>query len=163
MDRLGIRIGSDLRAQTLEFLRQHFGKAAAYFYWIARAVDERTVCVDRVRKSIGAENTFSSDLFTVEEARAALEPIIAKVWRYCAGTTVRARTVTLKAKYADFRQITRSRTERAPFTSQAAIELTVFALLDSLFPVTKGIRLLGVTLSSLGVEADSKQQLRLSI
>jgi DNA polymerase-4 len=164
MERLGIRAGSDLKAQTLAFLRQHFGKAGTYYYWIARGIDERPVRADRVRKSVGAENTFSADIFTVEEARAALTPIVEKVWRYCEGATIRGRTVTLKAKYADFRQITRSRTSQAPFTTQAAIEEIVYPLLESLFPVKKGIRLLGVTLSSLGDEtAGSEQQLRLSI
>ena len=115
-------VGSDLKAQTLAFLQQQFGKAGPYYYWIARGIDERPVCADRVRKSIGAENTFIADLFTVEEARAALEPIVEKVWRHCEETTIRGRTVTLKAKYADFQQITRSRTVRAPFTTQAAIE-----------------------------------------
>ena len=150
MERLGIRIGGDLKAQTLPFLEQHFGKAGPYYFWLARGIDERPVCADRVRKSIGAENTFMADLFTVEEARAALQPIIEKVWRYCEGTTIRGRTVTLKAKYADFQQITRSRTGQAPITTQAAIEEIVYPLLESLFPVRKGIRLLGVTLSSLG-------------
>ena len=62
MNRLGIENGLDLRAQTLPFLRQHFGKFGPYYYWIARGIDERPVRADRVRKSIGAENTFSQDL-----------------------------------------------------------------------------------------------------
>ena len=164
MERLGIRKGGDLKAQTLTFLREHFGKAGAYYYGIARGIDERPVCADRVRKSVGAENTFFADLFTVEEARAALMPIIEKVWGYCEDTTIRGRTVTLKVKYADFRQITRSRTGQAPFASQAAVEEIVFELLEPLFPVGKGIRLLGVTLSSLGDEtAGNERQLRLLI
>jgi DNA polymerase-4 len=164
MERLGIRNGGDLKAKTLAFLRQQFGKAGAYYYWIARGIDERPVRADRVRKSVGAENTFTVDLFTVEEARAALEPIIEKVWRYCESTTIRGRTVTLKAKYADFQQITRSRTGQRPFTTQAAVEEILYPVLESLFPVSKGIRLLGVTLSSLGEgPAGSERQLRLSI
>jgi DNA polymerase IV len=164
MERLGIRIGVDLKAKTLAFLQQQFGKAGAYFYGIARGIDERPVRADRTRKSISAENTFTADLFTVAEASAALKPIIEKVWRYCEGTTIRGRTVTLKAKYADFQQITRSRTGQAPFNTQAAVDEILYELLESLFPVSKGIRLLGVTLSSLGEEtAGSEQQLRLSI
>ena len=164
MERLGIRKGGDLRAKTLAFLQQHFGKAGAYYYGIARGIDERPVCALRVRKSVGAENTFFADLFTVEEASAALKPIIEKVWRYCEGTTIRGRTVTLKAKYADFQQITRSRTGQTPFTTQAAVEEILYELLESLFPVSKGIRLLGVTLSSLGEDTSGRdQQLRLSI
>ena len=131
---------------------------------LARGIDERPVRADRVRKSIGAENTFMADLFTIEEARAALKPIVEKVWRYCEGTKMRGRTVTLKAKYADFQQVTRSRTGPVPMTTQAALEEIVDALLQSIFPVRKGIRLLGVTLSSLGEESvGSERQLRLSI
>src|SRR5947208_11066181 len=58
MDRLGIKTGFDLREQTLAFLQQHFGKPGPYYYWIARGVDERPVRADRIRKSLGAENTF---------------------------------------------------------------------------------------------------------
>jgi DNA polymerase-4 len=164
MNRLGIETGLDLRAQTLAFLQQHFGKSGPYYYWIARGVDDRPVRADRIRKSIGAENTFPDDLFTFEAARDALRPIIEKVWRYCEGTRIRGRTVTLKVKYADFHQITRSRTGAASIATQAELEQVSVALLGPVFPVPKGIRLLGVTLSSLG-EAQSKAegQLRLSI
>jgi DNA polymerase-4 len=163
MERLGIRNGGDLKARTLVFLQQQFGKAAVYYYDLARGIDERPVCSDRIRKSIGAETTFSADLFTLDEARAALRPLIAKVWAHCEESTIRARTVTLKAKYADFQRVTRSRTGEAPLVSQAVIEPLVFALLESLFPVKKGIRLLGVTLSSLGAETGGEHQLRLPI
>ena len=72
--------------------------------------------------------------------------------------------MTLKAKYADFQQITRSRTGPAPFTTQTAVEEILSELLESLFPVSKGIRLLGVTLSSFGDETTGRErQLRLSI
>jgi DNA polymerase-4 len=165
LERLGIRHGRDLRAQTLTFLQQHFGKAGSYYYALARGIDDRPVCADRVRKSVGAETTFGADLFTLAEARAALESLIGKVWSYCEGAAIRGRTVTLKAKYADFRQVTRSRTVDAPVASRAAIEAIVFELLGPLFPVGKGIRLLGVTLSSLAVETEAgvEHQLRLPI
>jgi DNA polymerase-4 len=163
MERLGIRIGGDLKAQSLAFLQQHFGKAGPYYYWIARGIDERPVCADRARKSIGVENTFDTDLVTAQETHAALEPIVEKVWRYCAARGIRGRTVTLKVKFADFQRITRSRTGQVPFPTQGAIEETVRALVDSIFPIKKGIRLLGVTLSSLGPEVSGEQQLRLLI
>jgi DNA polymerase-4 len=66
------------------------------------------VRADRIRKSIGAENTFSVDLFTFEAAQDALRPIIDKVWRHCVTSGTRGRTVTLKIKYTDFQKITRS-------------------------------------------------------
>ena len=153
MEGLGIRDGADLKGQTLEFLREHFGKVGPYYYALARGNDERPVCADRVRKSVGAETTFGADVFTAEEARAALEPLITKVWSYCEGSTIRGRTATLKAKYADFQQITRSRSLEVPIDSRDVLEGLVGQLREPLFPVSKGIRLLGVTLSSL--EADS--------
>src|SRR6185312_722265 len=75
MERLGIHTGAELKAQALPFLQQHFGKAGTYYYALARGIDERPVCADRVRKSVGAEATFGADLFTLDEARAALEPL----------------------------------------------------------------------------------------
>lgn len=163
MEWLGIRSGGDLRGKTLLFLQEHFGKAGDYYFALARGIDERQVCPDRIRKSVGAETTFAADLFTAEEARMALGPLIGKVWSHCEGAGLRGRTVTLKAKYADFQQITRSRTLEAPASSRGAVEEVALALLEGLFPVSKGIRLLGVTLSSLGAEAGGEQQLWLPI
>ncbi|HLT75908.1 MAG TPA: DNA polymerase IV [Ferrovibrio sp.] len=167
MQKLGIHTGADLRAQSLEFLQRHFGKAGHHYYWISRGVDERPVRPDRIRKSVGAENTFQTDLFALEEARTELLPIVAKVWRYCDGHGIRGRTVTLKVKYADFRIITRSRTLQVPVSGQAELERLSLALLEGVFPVQKGIRLLGVTLSSLdseaGDDADSAPQLSLML
>jgi DNA polymerase-4 len=149
MRRLGIETGLDLRGRSMAFLQQHFGKSGPYFYWIARGVDDRPVRPDRIRKSVGAENTFSTDLHRLEDAQQALTPIIEKVWRYCESHNIRGRTVTLKVKYTDFQQITRSRTGERPVATLVELQQISHVLLDPLFPVTKGIRLLGVTLSSL--------------
>jgi DNA polymerase IV len=149
MNGLGIRTGLDLRAQSMRFLQQHFGKAGAFYYWIARGVDDRPVLADRVRKSVGAENTFSVDLFTFEDARDALAPILDKVWRHCEGSGTRGRTVTLKIKYADFKQITRSHSVHGVVDARSALEEICLALLKAQYPTTKGIRLLGVSLSVL--------------
>src|ERR1019366_1566017 len=164
MNRLGIKTGFDLREQTLTFLQQHFGKPGPYYYWIARGIDERSVRADRIRKSLGVENTFPTDIFTFEAACEALLPIIEKVWRICEGAEIRGRTVTLKVKYADFQQITRSRTGQSLFSTRAEIEQLSYALLEPLFPVTKGIRLLGITLSSLSEkQLEREPQLSLSL
>src|SRR5712692_4361195 len=152
MAQLGVETGLDLKAQTLAFLQQHFGKAGSYYYWAARGVDERPVRADRIRKSVGAENTFAADLFTYEAARDALQEIVDKVWRYCEGSGIRARTVTLKVKFANFQQITRSRTGQMQVTTRGELEQLSNALLEPIFPVAKGVRLLGVSLSSLVAE-----------
>jgi DNA polymerase IV len=158
MNRLGIHVGLDLRAQSLAFLQEHFGKSGAYYYWISRGIDERPVRADRVRKSVGAENTFLADLTTLDDAGAALAPIVDKVWRYFNGTAMRARTVTLKVKFADFRQITRSRTRHAAITGRDEVLQIALALLEGVFPLTRGIRLLGVTLSALGEEVEDDRR-----
>ncbi|WP_082641048.1 DNA polymerase IV [Sinorhizobium sp. GL28] len=149
MHKLGIETGADLKAHDIAFLQQHFGKSGPYFYWIARGVDERQVKADRVRKSIGAEDTFLVDVHDFETARAGLEPLIEKVWRYCEASGIRAKTATLKVKWADFTQITRSKTTAAPIENAAELTAVMTLLLSPLFPAPKGIRLLGVTLSSL--------------
>jgi DNA polymerase-4 len=152
MERLGIRTGLDLRAQTLGFLQQHFGKAGSYYYWAARGIDERPVRADRIRKSVGAENTFPADLFSHEAARDALREIVEKVWRDCERSGIRGRTVTLKVKFANFQQITRSRTSPMQIGTRSDLEQLGNELLEPLFPVAKGIRLLGISLFSLATE-----------
>jgi len=164
MHGLGIETCLDLKAQTLPFLQHHFGKAGQYYYWIARGVDERQVSPDRARKSIGAETTFAQDIHDCDAARRELKPLIDKVWRHCTSTGIRGKTVTLKVKYADFQQVTRSRTSEAPLSAQETLEQISFDLLNVIFPSQKGVRLLGVSLSSLGnAEVLEEYQLVLSL
>ncbi|WP_092750358.1 DNA polymerase IV [Rhizobium aethiopicum] len=164
MHRLGIEIGADLKQQTIEFLVEHFGKSGPYFYGIVRGIDQRQVKPNRVRKSVGAEDTFSQDLHTYEPAREWLQPLIEKVWSYCEANGIGAKTVTLKVKYGDFNQITRSKTLPAPLPAIADLEEIIGFLLLPIFPPRKGIRLLGVTLSSLERQANGTEpQLRLAL
>jgi DNA polymerase-4 len=164
MHKLGIETGADLKARDLAFLQQHFGKSGPYFYWIARGVDEREVNPDRIRKSIGAEDTFREDIHDLETARAGLQPLIDKVWRYCEANSIRGKTVTLKVKWDDFTQITRSKTVAAPVASAIEIAEIITLLVSPIFPVPKGIRLLGVTLSSLdAADEGSEPQLALAL
>ncbi len=164
MQRLGIHIGLDLRAQTLPFLQQNFGKAGPYYYWIARGIDERPVRANRERKSVGAENTFATDLHSLAPAWDALQPILDKVWRHCEASGISGRSVTLKVKYGDFNQVTRSRTGTAPIASRAELAAVSEALLAPVFPVPRGIRLLGVTLSALeDGSRPAPPQLRLAV
>jgi DNA polymerase IV len=125
-------------------------------------LDDRPVRADRIRKSIGAENTFSVDLFTFEAARDALLPIIDRVWRHCGTSGNRGRTVTLKIKYADFQQITRSRSLAGIIEERTALERISLDLLKAQFPVAKGIRLLGISLSTFA-PTDPSDQLPLGI
>jgi DNA polymerase IV len=149
MNRLGIFTALDLRAKDEPFLRRHFGKVGPHFYWICRGIDHRPVCPDRVRKSIGAENTFPRDLTSLDDMRMELEPLVHKVWHYCESTGVRARTVTLKVKFADFQIITRSRSSVTPISDRSTLASMTAELLAAQFPMSKGVRLIGVSLSSL--------------
>jgi DNA polymerase IV len=165
MERLGIRTGRDLREQSRPFLQERFGKAGPYYYWIARGIDERPVQANRIRKSVGAENTFSTDLFEFEDMRQALQPILDKVWRHCETNGIGGRTVTLKVKFADFQQITRSQSVVSAVVARQDLERISLELLTHLLPVKKGVRLLGVSLSSLiaGSLSDSDAQFRLPL
>ena len=149
MEKLGILTGADLKTRSLSFLQEHFGKSGAWYYRIARGIDDRPVQPDRPRKSVGAEDTFQADIFDLAEARIEVATLASKVWRYCEARDIRGRTITLKVKYADFQQITRSRTLPRAVDGVEEIVEPAHALLAGLFPVKKGIRLLGVTLSSL--------------
>src|SRR5438105_6058358 len=163
MARLGIETGLDLKGQTEEFLQHHFGKAGSYYYWAARGIDERSVRADRSRKSVGAENTFPADLLTYEAARVALREIAGKVWAYCVGSSIRGRTVTLKVKFANFQVITRSRTGQMQISTRSDLEQLSNALLEPFFPVARGVRLLGVSLSSLAEASEGQPEFSLPV
>lgn len=163
MNALGIFTGLDMRKQSLEFMSSNFGKSGAYYYWIARAVDERPVRPNRIRKSIGAENTFSTDLADFNAMVAELQPLIDKVWRHCEITGSRGRAVTLKVKFFDFEIITRSKSAATVITDREALAMVVEGLLKNETPVPKPVRLLGVSLSSLQGEAEAEPQLDLPI
>ncbi len=149
LNQLGIFTGLDLRQQPEEVLRLHFGKAGSYYYTIARAIDHRPVTPDRIRKSIGSETTFEQDLSTQEELAEQLAPLLASVWRNCERLQVLGRTVTLKVKYNDFEQITRSRSMMSSIPDPALFERISLELLNGIFPLSKSIRLLGVSMSNL--------------
>lgn len=149
MHKMGIFTGADLREQPVENLVKHFGKAGRWYYQIARGQDDRPVNPDRIRKSIGAEETFSTDLEEIELLLNELWPISEEVWRRAERAHLYGKTVTLKVKFGDFEQITRSRTSLQPFTEQPVYERIIRDLFDSILPLRKGIRLLGISLSNL--------------
>ena len=148
MHGLGIQTGADLRRQSLAFLQRHFGKSGSWYFDIARARDERPVRPDRERKSSGSETTFAADLTEPGAIEAGVLAMADDVWAWCERTGARGRTVTVKIKWADFRQSTRGRSMAAPVDSRAALHEASLALIRSVFPPPKGIRLVGVTLSN---------------
>jgi DNA polymerase-4 len=164
MKELGIFTALDLRTKDEAFLLRYFGEAGPHFYCICRGIDHRPVLPNRVRKSIGAENTFARDLMSLDDMRAELGPLVEKVWHYCDTTGMRGRTVTLKVKFADFQIITRSRSLAAPLSDRLTLASVSAELLTAQFPMAKGVRLLGVSLSSLCAgTADVSTQMALGL
>src|SRR6185503_3474799 len=149
MNRLGIHTGADLKAQSLEFLEQYFGKSGAYYHAIARGEDERRVVPNRPRKSVGSETTFMEDLSRPREIEEGVASVLDDVWGYCERTGIAGRTVTVKIKYADFQIVTRSRTLAEPVLSRETLERTSLELVGTIFPLQKSVRLLGVSLHNL--------------
>lgn len=154
MQAMGIATGADLRAQDLEFLTRRFGKSGRYYWNISRGIDHRQVRPDRIRKSVGAENTYFADLMTLEEANEALAALAEKVWRHVTRHELQGRTVTLKVKFADFHQITRARTLPRAVASEAEMLGMACELAATVLPDPRGARLLGITLSGFDRDED---------
>ena len=164
MHGLGIFVGADLRRQSIDFLQRHFGKSGSWYHAIANGEDDRPVIPDRPRKSSGSETTFESDLTDPVAIEAAVQAMADDVWAWCEKKQSFGRTVTVKIKYADFQQATRSRSLALPLTSQAALRHLASDLIRSVLPPAKGIRLVGVTVSSFEEEqAQETPQLALGL
>jgi DNA polymerase IV len=148
MNKLGIFTGADLALQSLAFLQQHFGKSGPWYYAIARGHDDRPVTTSRLRKSSGSETTFATDLTDTGEIETGVRGQADDVWAWCEKTAMFGRTVTVKIKFADFQQATRSRTLAEPVASQALLRSVSLDLVRSVLPAPQGVRLVGVTVSN---------------
>jgi DNA polymerase-4 len=149
MHSLGIKTGQDLKELPLETLQHYFGKAGLHYHNISRGIDNRPVTSQRVRKSLGVEITFQQDVRSRQDVIAHLHKLLKKALHKVAEKQLAAQTLTIKIKYHDFVQITRSKT--LPYLINGATDIA--GILEELLKNTdvggKNIRLLGVTLSSL--------------
>lgn len=161
LNKMGVWCGSDLKKVDRLELTRSFGKAGNYYYHICRGEDNREVQATRERKSIGAENTFSSDLFRKDELENALGKIAEKVWERATKSDVKAKTLTLKFKYADFEQHTRSKTLDAYYHSKDLFLKESYKLMKIEGGFQKGIRLLGLTLSNFKDETNENNVVQL--
>ena len=162
MAAFGIATGADLAAKSEEWLLAHFGSWGSYLHGAAHGIDHRPVCPDRIRKSIGGERTYGEDIWTEDELRSALETIADIVWERVERSEAQGRTITLKARYADFQTITRARSLSHAVADRAMFGQIGQSLVDQILPLQNGIRLLGLTLSGLShsddeVFADARQ------
>jgi DNA polymerase IV len=162
MERLGIRTGADLRAKSIDFLADHFGSSAGWYHAIARGQDDRPVNPNRERKSSGAETTFDRDLTDPVAIEAGVLKMADDVWAWCDRRQAFGRTVTVKIKFQDFRQITRSRSHQGVVDTQHLLRQASLDLVRSIYPPEKGIRLVGVTVSNFGGDRAAPAELPLA-
>ena len=161
MHRLGIHSGYDLKQWDLLSLVRNFGKAGKFYFDIARGNDERPVEINSERKSIGTELTYEKDLTTPFEIIAELYKVEKELMERIEHSGTTGRTVTLKVKFSDFRQITRSRTLKNYISNFSELHEEVTEIRKSLNLEGTRIRLLGVSISNLESEDISDRQLEL--
>jgi DNA polymerase-4 len=150
MKGMGLFNGADLKNLAEEELIKHFGKVGRFYYQIVRGIDDRPVQPHRETKSLAAEDTFPYDLTTLEEMEAELDKIALVVYNRLTKNNLKGRTITLKIKYSDFKQITRNRSFTTPVAELEVISTTAKELLAATDPEEKKIRLLGISLSNFG-------------
>jgi DNA polymerase-4 len=154
MRQLGVHNGADLKTWSERDLSQHFGKVGRHFFRIVRAIDDRPVEPERERKSVGIETTFHHDLTHEAEMGDALRSLAEKVCTRLEHLEMAAMTVTLKIKYQDFVQVTRSKTSAHYQRECAQILAVVNDLLHHPEVPSRPVRLLGVYLSNLDHETN---------
>ena len=152
---MGIHTGADLRKYERRELVSLFGKSGRYYYNICRGIDERPVQPNRIRKSVGAERTYSEDIGELEEQMEALSKIAEEVSRRMVKGNHLGKTITVKMRYSDFTTHTRSRSLDHFTNSESEIYAIAIELLSE-HPREQPFRLLGISLSSLNVETKLK-------
>ena len=162
MYRLGIFNGFDLKQKSEEFLTEHFGKSGSHYYNVVRGIHLSEVKPNRIRKSLGAERTFyeniSSEIFMLER----LENIAEEIERRLQKSKVAGKTVTLKIKYSDFTQHTRSKTIPY-FISSKELILDISKGLLFQEKMKESVRLLGISLSNLNTEKKEKKEIAVQL
>jgi DNA polymerase-4 len=151
MYNLGIFVGNDLKKKTAEELVKSFGKSGAHYYNIVRGIHNSEVKPNRIRKSIAAERTFSenisSEIFMIER----LDKIADELERRMKKSDTKGKTVTLKIKYSDFTQQTRSKTKSDFMQTKKEFFPVVKELLYQ-NKLTNSVRLLGLSFGNLNTE-----------
>ena len=151
MYQLGIFTGADLKTKSQDFLEKHFGKSGKFYFNVVRGIHNSEVKSSRNAKSVAAEHTFevnlSSEIFMMEQ----LEKIAISLEKRLKRHTVSGKTVTLKIKYSDFSQQTRSKTLPYFISDKSLILETIQELLYQ-EKMKDSVRLLGISLSNLNTE-----------
>ncbi len=149
MAKLGIHNGKQLKQASLQCLNENFGKAGQHYYQIARGIDPRPVKINRSNKSIGIETTFEQDIFDTKVILKLLHQLLEKALEKARQKKLSPRTLTIKIKYNNFEQITRSRTLTTSIKPGEAAKHLLEELVNSTAVGQRRVRLLGITLSTL--------------
>jgi DNA polymerase IV len=163
MRRLGVHSGADLKRWTEAALIGKFGRSGSYYYHIARGEDDRPVEPNRIRKSIGCEESFAEDLIDRHSIITALEEIAHSLKNRIDRNETSGRTITLKVKYANYQQVTRSRTLTESVTRVDDIMNIATELLASTAAEEKHVRLLGLSVSNLDSEQEEPDYVQLTL
>lgn len=147
MHQIGIFHGKDLKKRSLPELIRLFGKNGLYYYNIARGIDNREVNPNRIRKSVSTENTFLVDIRDKEQLKQRLEEAVLDLHRRLQRTKFKGRTLSLKIKYSNFEQITRSRTVLHEIIEYDEIHDLSLVLLKQV-NLAESVRLLGLGVSN---------------
>lgn len=159
---LGVTTIGELAAVPADALERYLGAAAGrQLSELARGVDDRPVVSEQEAKSIGHEETFITDIWSLHDLQRRLHRMVDASATALRNADRAARTVTLKLRYGDFSEITRSHTLDGPVDATPAVAAVAAALLDGV-DLGKGVRLLGVSLSGLA-EPGGGTQLRLNL
>lgn len=158
MYRLGIFTGTDLKAKSLEFLQENFGKSGGFYFNVVRGIHNSKVKPSRTQKSLAAEHTFSENISSEIFMMERLEEIAAEVENRLKSSKIAGKTVTLKIKYSDFSLQTRSKTLPHFIASK---ELILNVVNELLFQekMKESVRLLGISISNLNNEKPKKTEL----
>ena len=157
MNGLGIFYGKDLRKIEREKLIDYFGKTGSHYYKIIRSIQDSPVNPSRIRKSVGAERTFAKDIESEAFMLDELDSIADELEKRMIKSKNKGRTVTVKLKFNDFTNKTRSKT----IEDYISTKKEFFPLIEELIyqkKIEKSVRLLGISISNLYIEDDSHKE-----
>lgn len=152
----GMFTGKDLRAKTLEDLTLRYGKSGKYYYNICRGIDHRQVQPFRETKSVSAERTFEENIYELEDILSEVDRIAHISYQRYLKSEETGHTITLKLKYGDFRQVTRSKTLDQDIKTESIYVETATSLMTEDLLNEEGIRLIGVGISNFRKEQDEE-------
>lgn len=155
----GLHYGADLKKLTESELVNLFGKSGRFFYKIVRGKDDRPVEPNQETKSIGAEDTFAQDLTEIAEMHLEVQKLGTVVFNRMKSRDLSGRTVTLKVKFADFKQITRSKSFTDGLVFEQQLNEAAKILLSGIDFNEKGVRLLGVSVSNFEKSSENESQI----